>query len=82
MITLTHDDAERAIHTIARLYQRPIPPNDYRELFNLLTYGSRPTDDETITDRCHCNQPDEARDHSHQRGDPHVCRDTIDNQQP
>jgi hypothetical protein len=50
-----------------------------RRIVHLFSHGSDlPADPERITDRCTCNQPDDARDHGHQRGDTALCRDTID----
>lgn len=37
-----------------------------------------PDSDPEITEPCHCNQPDDQRDHSHQRGDEGFCRDTAE----
>lgn len=78
MITLTDEDAQ---FIKEQLHPQPVPLSEADQIAigELLTYGSQPpADPDEITDRCTCNQPDTARDHSHQRGDLRVCRDAID----
>lgn len=89
MITLTEVDAA-FIRAVLNGFAADLQTNDDEDpeavavasdthlAIELVTYGSRVPDDDTITDACHCNQPDENRDHRHQRGDINVCRDTID----
>jgi hypothetical protein len=82
MITLSDRDARwlLSVH-FDQLHAGTLNGETYALAQQFLTRGSTiaaASTDAAITAPCHCNQPDTARDHVHQRGDRRLCRDVIE----